>query len=132
MMKELIDNIFQHKNGNSPKICFYLIEYIKNRNINSVEELFKKEDGSYTLVNGRKYTDLEIVDLLYEAYDNDYDDYMACSEDDKDTLDELNEQFLNTDDLDTKFICLIKMFSILDWDIVLPYRTYMYILEDRL
>jgi hypothetical protein len=131
-MKELIDNIYQHKNSNSPKICFFMMEYIRNRNINSLEELRKKEEGSYTLVNGKKYTDLEIVDLLYEAYDNDYDDYMACSLDDKNRLDELNEQFLNTDDMDTKFICLIKMYNILDWDLVLPYHAYMYILQDRL
>mgnify|MGYP007069910801 CR=1 FL=1 len=131
-MKELIDNIYQHKNSNSPKICFFMMEYIKSRNISSLEELIKKEENRYTLASGRKYTDLEIVDLLYEAYDEDYDDYMACSVDDKEMLDSLNEQFLNTDDIDIKFINLIKMYTILDWDLALPYHTYMYILKDRL
>ncbi|MBQ4032043.1 MAG: hypothetical protein II625_09845 [Bacilli bacterium] len=135
MMKELIKNIIDHKNSNDPKVCFFLMEYLKNNEVESAEDLKTLEDKYFTILDpsgDKKLTDLEIVERLYEDYENDYDDYMSCSVDNKKELDKLNEEFLTTDDLEKKFINLIKMYTILDWDLALPYHTYNYILEDKL
>ena len=134
-MKELIKNIIDHKDSNDPKVCFFLMEYIKNHEVESLEDLKQREDNYFTILDpsgDKKLTDLEIVERLYEDYENDYDDYMSCSVDNKNKLDRLNEEYLTTDDLEKKFIYLIKMYTILDWDLVLPYHAYNYILEDKL
>ena len=57
---------------------------------------------------------------------------MNCNYKEKKTLNELNEEFLQTSDNDQKYINLIKMYTILDWDLVLPYHCYLYVMEDRL
>ena len=134
-MRELIKEIYDHKDKNDPKICFFMMEFIKNKQINSIEELKEDEDNHYTLLDPsgkKKLTDLEILERLYNSYDEDYDDYTSCSVDDQKALDALNEEYVTTDDMDTKFIDLIKIYSILNWDLALPYRTYKYIVEDRL
>ena len=113
-MKELIDNIYNHKNENNLKVCFFMMEFIKKRKISSLGALKKFEEDSYTFVFGKKLTDLEIIKRLYENYDANYDDYMACSIGDQEKLDRLNDEFLNTEDVDTKFISLIKIYTIIN------------------
>lgn len=131
-MNELIKNIVLHKNTNSPKIIFYLMEFIKNNSVQSLDELQQLEDAYYTLVDSTKYSDEEIINKLYKDYTDDYDDYMNCTDEEKRKLDELNEEFLHSSDNDQKYIILIKMYTILDWDLVLPYHCYLYVMEDRL
>ena len=131
-MKELIKNVYEHRRNNDPKICFFMMEFIKNRKIVSLEDLKQREEDSFTSSEGRRFTDSEIIEKLYEGYNDDYDDYMRCSIEDQKKIDDLNEEFLNTEDVDTKYIALIKIYTILDWDLALPYHTYKYILEDRL
>ena len=131
-MKELIKNVYEHRRNNDPKICFFMMEFIKNRKIVSLEDLKQREEDSFTSSEGRRFTDSEIIEKLYEKYNDDYDDYMRCSIEDQKKIDNLNEKFLNTEDVDTKYISLIKIYTILDWDLALPYHTYKYILEDRL
>jgi hypothetical protein len=134
-MKELVKSIIDHKDYNDPKIVFFLIECIKKHNINSLDDLKKYEDSHYIIIDPEGdivLTEQEIIDRLYKDYDDDYDDYMALDVDKQSKLDELNEEFLKTDDIDKKFINLIKMYSLMDWDLALPYRAYNYIIEDKL
>lgn len=131
-MNELISNIILHKNTNSPKIIFNLMEYIKKYSINSLDELQKSEDDRFTPVDSTRYEDEKIISKLYSDYSDDYDDYMNCTDEEKRRLDELNEEFLQISDNDQKYINLIKMYTILDWDLVLPYHCYLYVMEDRL
>ena len=135
MMRDLIKEIYDHKDKNDPKICFFMMEFIKNKEINSLEELKKNEEDHYTLIHPsgpKMLTDLEILDRLYSVYDNDYEEYTNSTVDDQKALDELNKEYVTTDDVDKKFIDIIKMYSILNWDLALPYRTYKYIVEDKL
>ena len=134
-MKELIEKIIEHKNKNDRKIIFSVMEFIKKYEVQSEEQLKVLEDKNYTLldINGNvKLSDEEIVNNLYHEYDEDYDDYTACSLEERTKLDKLNEEYLSASDIDTKFIILIKMYSILDWDLVLPYHAYKYILGDKM
>lgn len=131
-MRELIKNIIDHKNTNNPKVCFFLMELIKQYEADSVERLKEIEDSHFTPVREEKLSDEEILNRLYHDYDEDYDDYMNCTVDEKALLDKLNKEYLESNDIDTKYIKIIMIYTILDWDLVLPYHAYNYILEDKL
>ena len=131
-MRELIKNIVEHKNSNNPKVCFFLIELIKQYEAESPERLKEIEDGHFTPLREGKLSDEQILERLYHSYEEDYDDYMNCTIDERNLLDKLNQEFLESNDIDTKYIKIILIYTILDWDLVLPYHAYNYILEDRL
>ena len=137
MMNELINNINEHKNDKNQKLCLQLIELIERYGFNSVEEIKQNEIDHFTLVRPRgneKMTDEEILDRLY-SYLNDedfYEDYEMCNRNDKRMIDLLKQEFSIIYDNEQKYLNIINIFSLLDWDIFLPYHTYKYIVEGKL
>ena len=131
-MRELVNNIIEHKNTNDPKICFFLIEAIKQYNVESLEQLKKIEDDFFTPVEEEKMSDEKVLERLNDYLYDDEEDYNNCSLDEQKRIDELKKEFNESKDIDTKYIDIIKIFTILDWDMLLPYHTYKYILDDKL
>ncbi len=131
-MSELITNIYKHKK-NDPKIVYHLMNLIDTNDFKSVMELQKYEDDKYTIADtGNKLSDEEIVKQLFESYvvDTTHYDYLDAS---KETdLKILHDEFLAETDIDKKRILIIKIFSILDWGIPLPFYAYKYVMEDKL
>lgn len=132
-MKELIDNIHDHSRVNDPKICFFLMELIKNNEINSLEELKVYEDNNFIPINtNEKPSDEVILNNLYNSYLTDITHHDLLSVDEVDELDKLGLKFEQERNLDNKYIIMIKMYSLLDWTLYLPYHAYKYIMEDKL
>ena len=103
-MNELVRSIVVHKNSNNPKVIFNLLEYIKKHSVNSLDDLQRLEDEYFTPVESTKDDDLTIINKLYSDYNDNYDDYMNCTSEEQSKLDELNEDFLQTNDVGQKYI----------------------------
>ena len=136
-MNDLIKNINNHKKEKNQKLCEKLIELIQRYEFNTVEEIEQNEINHFTLIrpNGNvRMTDEEILKRLYsyldgEEFEGDFD---SCSLNDKAMIDLLKQQFKVIKSIEQKYINIINIFAILDWDIFLPYHTYKYIMEGKI
>ena len=136
-MNDLIKNINNHKTEKNQKLCEKLIELIQRYEFNTVEEIEQNEINHFTLIrpNGNvRMTDEEILKRLYsyldgEEFEGDFD---SCSLNDKAMIDLLKQQFKVIKSIEQKYINIINIFAILDWDIFLPYHTYKYIMEGKI
>ena len=133
MMDDLIRAILAHQKHNDRKLITELAEQIRRYRLETEAQLKRLEDNRFTPVEQDRMTDEMIQERLYHDYDAyGYDDYMECSEQDKDKLDALEKHYLASDDPDERFLDLIRIYSLMGWDMQLPYHTYQYILADKL
>ena len=144
-MDELIRNLTEHKTEENSQICEYLIHLIRRCQINSPEELKKREDDKYTYAFSSGYekmTDREIVDELFKTqeqadYNPDVEDPITSPEILRNEtiigeLISLEQEYRQTEDIERKMLIVIKMYSLLGWDCFLPYHAYQYIVEGKL
>ena len=136
-MNDLIKNILDHKTEKNQKLCEGLIELIQRYGFNTVEEIEQNEADHFTLVRpggNVRMTDEEIQKRLYSYLDGEEfeEDFESCSLNDKAMIDLLTQQFTIIKSIDQKYINIINIFAMLDWDIFLPYHTYKYIVEGKL
>lgn len=130
-MNGLIENIYEHKK-NDPKIVHYLMDLLDRTGIKSALELQQYENGRYTIAEtGQKLTDEEILRQLELAFVNDetHFDYLDTLQESE--LKVLYEQFKQAD-IENKKILIIKIYSILDWGVPLPFEAYKLMMEDKL
>ena len=134
-MNELINNLLKYKDDFNSKICLELIEYIKHYDINSLEDLRNREIERYILLNpfgNVQMTDEEIITSLFDDSNNYDEDRLNCSFADKSEAALLKSEILNIDNVDLRYINLIKIYSLYNLDMVLPYRAYKYIVEGKI
>ena len=89
----------------------------------------------YTILNpygNIKMTDEEIIANLFDDSNSCEEDKINCSFVDKREADLLKSEILNIDNIDLRFINLIKIYSLYNWDMVLPYHAYEYIVGSRI
>ena len=134
-MNELINNLLKYKDDYNSKICLEVVDYIKRYEINSLEDLKNSEMKRYTILNpygNIKMTDEEIIANLFDDSNSCEEDKINCSFVDKREADLLKSEILNIDNIDLRFINLIKIYSLYNWDMVLPYHAYEYIVGSRI
>ena len=130
-MNELISKIDEHKLDNDPKICYELLDLIINCEINSLEELKKLEEQKFT-INGILLLEEDIVESLYNAYISDFTHIEKLEKEDNSRLIVLENEYKKAENIEDKIIILIKMYSIMNWSMELPYRAYCLIMENKL
>lgn len=129
----LLKNIADHKTMNDPKICFMLMTLIHSLNIKTEEELKEYEKNNFTFPSSNKVlNDEEIAKSMFDSFVSDVTHFDYLSVEDESELKDLYDKYLKTTEIDDKYIILIKIYSILDWGVHIPYHAYKYILEDRL
>ena len=130
---DLLKNIADHKTTNDPKICFMLMRLIDQLKIETEEQLKEYEINNFTFPSSNKVlNEEEIAAFMFDSFTHDTNHFDYLSVQDESELKDLYNEYLKTTDLEKKFIILIKIYSILDWGVHVPYHAYKYILEDKL
>ena len=137
MMNDLISNINKHKNEKNHKLCEELIDLIERYNFNSIEEIEKNEIDHFTLArpNGSiRMSDEEVLNRLFRYLSGEefYESLENCSPSNQAMIDLLKKEFQITKSIEQKYLNIINIFAMLDWDIFLPYHTYKYIMEGKI
>ena len=140
-MNELIKEIEMHEDRNDRRVCENLKKLIFQRKLNTPEELKKYEDDHVTLASGIRLTDEQIAERYYSIYnENEYleqmdEEYLFSDplpDEDIRQINELERRYVDTEDTESRLIILIRLYTLSDFDPILPYHTYRYILEERI
>ena len=125
------DNIFstinKHKNRNNISICYGLYTLVMAGKMRNIDELKQYEDRLH-------WTDVDEQRLnsAYNAYLSDFTHHEKLDSNDMAKCILLEERFDNADTLEKKYISIILLYSILNWDNRFPYQTYLLICQDKL
>lgn len=126
MSEELLNKM----NNNNYKIVDELIAIIEENNIGSIDELKKYQDGLFVINNQTMNHDEEI------NYCSSVINSTVGISEDKDFVDVQNimklKRKITNCNFEEKIISLIRLFSLLDKEIMLPYDAYILIMNDKL
>ena len=126
-MKELLNNINEHKFSNNVDICYELCTFITNNNIQDEETLKKIEDSFFNTDDISKRNNIK-----YNTYLSDPTHIEKCEQSVIAKLIEYENIYEKTSDELLKTKCLIIIYNLIDWDLVFPYTAYKLILLDDL
>jgi len=132
-MKEMMEQIYNHKMSNDSRICFSLTELIDALKFESIDALRDYEDKLCTIGStGERLSEEKMIDKLYNSFVSDHSHYETVSVENETKIMSLYEEFSKASNNEEKIIILLKIYSLLDWGIPLPYTAYNLILEDKL
>lgn len=126
-MVELLKNIDEHKDKNDILVCYELCNYIIKNNIKSEEDLKEKEYKNFNTedlnqINTIKYNEY-LKDITHlENFDQNIISKLVQIEDEYES---------STDEL-IKCKCIIKIYSLINWEFYFPYTAYKLIINDKL
>ena len=126
-INKLLCLINDHKTTNDIKICFQLYEYIKENEINSIDELKKCENRNFFTEDLKQRNE-----ILYFAYITDNTHLDKYDQNIYSKLNELNDKYLSLEDEGQKAITLIKIYNIIHWQLKYPYIAFCAIIKDEM
>jgi len=123
----IFSTINRHKYRNSTSPCYSLYALVMAGKIRNIDELKQYEDRLHWTDE-----DEQRLNSAYNAYLTDFTHHEKLDSNDMAKCILLEERFENADTFEKKYISIILLYSILNWDNRFPYQTYLLICQDKL
>ena len=124
MLSDLLRVVDQSKNRNNMSICYHLVNYLVDNQVNSADELKHLEDQYFGFASNSDRADEAFYDLWTDV------DRSRLAKLSAETIEKLfryRDKYLAAVDIEEQYYCLLQLYAELKQELVFPYQAFMLI-----